>query len=314
MEKSELISDSFSWTLALVNQMKANGEKISDQHIVEKDDRKSTSNNSYQKGRDSKSQGHQEKKSGKAKDKPRIQSFNCKKYGYRKSQCYSKKGEGRTLYAKVVRSADSDDELERALLFICDVVVEDRKNIWFLDIGCSNHMCGQKELFSKLDDTVRSEVKFENNMKIPIMKNGYITIKANDGSDRCITDVYYVLGLHQNLLSMGQLFEHGYNMQISDGLCTIRDRQQGLIAKVKKFSDQPFPLHIRYATSCFNSTIQDSSWLWHMHFGHMNFDSLKLLSRKQMVSGLPKISSLKDVGEMCVVEKKCREVFSSGQS
>ena len=36
MEKSESISDYFSRTLALVNQMKANGETIGDQQIVEK--------------------------------------------------------------------------------------------------------------------------------------------------------------------------------------------------------------------------------------------------------------------------------------
>ncbi|XP_073111050.1 uncharacterized protein [Elaeis guineensis] len=195
MKKSESISDYFSQTLALVNQMKANDEKISDQQIVGKDDRKSTFNNSNRKGRDCKSQERQEKESSKAKDKSPIQCFNCKKYGHYKSQCHSKKGEGRTLRAKVARSTDSGDELERALLFACDVAVENQKNIEFLDTGCSNHMCGQKELFSKLDDTIKSEVKFENNAKISVIGKGYITIKANDGelykkldnkSEKCI--------------------------------------------------------------------------------------------------------------------------------
>ncbi len=132
-----------------------------------------------------------------------IPSFNCKKYGHYKYQCKSQKGEGKAQHAKAAVTIDSDDELEKALLLTCDVAVEDQKNICFLDTGCSNHMCGQKELFSSLDETLRSEVKFGNSCIVPVMGKGHIHINARDGSGRRIADVYYVPGLHQNLLSMG---------------------------------------------------------------------------------------------------------------
>ena len=36
MKKSETISDYFSWTAALVNEMRTNGEQIANRQIVEK--------------------------------------------------------------------------------------------------------------------------------------------------------------------------------------------------------------------------------------------------------------------------------------
>lgn len=38
-------------------------------------------------------------------------------------------------------------------------------------MGCSNHMCGKREMFFDLEETVRLDVKFENNTKVPVMEN-----------------------------------------------------------------------------------------------------------------------------------------------
>jgi transposase InsO family protein len=51
------------------------------------------------------------------------------------------------------------------------------------------------------------------------------------------------------------------------------------------------------------------SWLWHKKFGHVNFKCLKLMSRKSMVYGLPKIEDKKDVCEACALGKIHQESF-----
>ena len=55
---------------------------------------------------------------------------------------------------------------------------------------------------------------------ILIMGKGQITIKLKDGSQKFMSDVFYAHGFHHNLLSMRQLLEKGYNMQIHHGYCS----------------------------------------------------------------------------------------------
>ena len=73
-------------------------------------------------------------------------------------------------------------------------------------------MCGKKELFSSLDESVKSLVKFGNNTDIPILGKGQISIRLKDDSHNFILDVFYAFGFHHNLLSIGQLSDKGYNM------------------------------------------------------------------------------------------------------
>ena len=56
------------------------------------------------------------------------------------------------------------------------------------------------------------------------------------------------------------------------------------------------------------------SRLWHEHLGNVNFQSLKLMERLQMVHGLPKISSSPKVCEGCAMVKQHLERFPQGKS
>lgn len=90
----------------------------------------------------------------------------------------------------------SDDEIEKVLLLTCDAQVEDRTNVWFLDTGCNKHMCGQKELFLSLDESIRFELKFENNASIFVTGKGHIHINERYGSKQRIAYMYYVPEFH----------------------------------------------------------------------------------------------------------------------
>ena len=49
-----------------------------------------------------------------------------------------------------------------------------------------------------------------------------------------LTDVYYIPQLHSSIISIGQLDERGSEVLIKDGVLRIRDREQRLLAKVKR--------------------------------------------------------------------------------
>ena len=49
-------------------------------------------------------------------------------------------------------------EEEATLFFACSSEEEGALNTWYLDTRCSNHMCGNKKLFSHLDESVHGVV------------------------------------------------------------------------------------------------------------------------------------------------------------
>ena len=54
-----------------------------------------------------------------------------------------------------------------------DVKEASKEELWFLDSGCSNHMCG-KELFSRLDESFSTSVKLGDNSSMAAIGKGNI--------------------------------------------------------------------------------------------------------------------------------------------
>ncbi|XP_072054428.1 uncharacterized protein [Arachis hypogaea] len=176
-------------------------------------------------------------------------------------------------------------------------------------------MFGRNELFSSLDDSIKLLLKFGNSTKIPIEGKGNIPVRLKDGSLSYISDVFYAPELDYNLLSMGQLSEKGYKMITYHGYCTVFDNNRRFIDKAKMTSNRMFSLKIQHVNpSCMSSVILDDNWLWHMRFGHFHFSGLNYLSRKGLVSGLPRIHIPNCVCEICQLGKKHRDPFPTGKS
>ncbi|KAL5767185.1 hypothetical protein ACOSQ2_013968 [Xanthoceras sorbifolium] len=82
------------------------------------------------------------------------------------------------------------NEEEVSLLMACHVNKETQQNMWYLDTGCSNHMCGDKKVFSDLHESFRNTVKFCDNSTI------------SENSTHIISNVLFVPDLKTNLLSV----------------------------------------------------------------------------------------------------------------
>ncbi|KAJ4723526.1 Retrovirus-related Pol polyprotein from transposon TNT 1-94 [Melia azedarach] len=60
---------------------------------------------------------------------------------------------------------------------------------------------------------------------------------------------------------------------------------------------------------CLKACYKDSSWLWHLRFGHLNFGGLELLAKKEMVRGLSYINHPNQLCEGCLHGKQFRKSF-----
>lgn len=63
---------------------------------------------------------------------------------------------------------------------------------------------------------------------------------------------------------------------------------------------------------CLKASVKDTSWLWHLRLGHMNFGGLKLLAQKGMLMGLPFIDQPDQLCGGCLVGKQFRNGFPKG--
>ena len=118
-----------------------------------------------------------------------------------------------------------------------------------IDNRATNHMCGDKVRFMKLDEAIRGNVTFMNHSKVVIKGKFMILIKLKDESRQFISDVYYILIMKRNILSSWQLLEKGYEIKMKDHTLTLLYIKEVMIAKVSMTKNWIFLLNIEMNVS-----------------------------------------------------------------
>jgi hypothetical protein len=97
-----------------------------------------------------------------------------------------------------------------------------------LDSGCSNHMTGEKSMFTSYEknDDPSNIITFGDNGQGRVLGFGKIAITT----DHSISKVLLVESLDYNLLSVSQLCEMGYNYLFTDKSVTVFRRSDGSYA------------------------------------------------------------------------------------
>ncbi|KAG2557530.1 hypothetical protein PVAP13_8NG216309, partial [Panicum virgatum] len=114
----------------------------------------------------------------------------------------------------------------------CAAGCRENDAVWVIDSGCTNHMAADPKIFQDVDSSHQAKIHMGNGSIAQGEGKGSVTIQTEDGP-KFIKDVLLVPDLKQNLLSVGQLLEHGYAVYFEDFSCKILDRKNGncLIAK-----------------------------------------------------------------------------------
>nr|GEV96407.1 hypothetical protein [Tanacetum cinerariifolium] len=165
--------------------------------------------------------------------------------------------------------------------------------LFIVDSGCSKYMTGNLKLLINFMEKFLETIKFGNDQIVPILGyrdlvQGAVTIKR----------VYYVEGLNHNLFSIGQFCDADLEVAFRKSTCFIRDLKGNDLLTGSR------------GTDLYSITLQDincpnliclmaketssQAWLWHRCLSHLNFDTINLLSKNDIVIGLPKLKFFKD--------------------
>nr|GEW01390.1 hypothetical protein [Tanacetum cinerariifolium] len=154
--------------------------------------------------------------------------------------------------------------------------------LFIVDSRCSKHMTGNLKLLINFVEKFLGTLKFGNDQIAPILSYGDLVQGAV-----MIKRVYYVEGLNHNLFSVGS---HGTDLYS----ITLQDTT----------SPNPICLMAKATLS--------QAWLWHRRLSHLNFDTINLLSKNDIVIGLPNLKFIKDhLFSSCELRKAKRKSFQT---
>ncbi|KAI5414128.1 hypothetical protein KIW84_058321 [Lathyrus oleraceus] len=139
--------------------------------------------------------------------------------------------------------------------------------MWYLDSGCSNHMTGNKNWFTKLDESLKKVIKFVDGKHITSGGKRDIFIVRKVGRKSNIIDVLYVPSMASNMISVDNM-----TFQLMAPLV------DNMTSKVE--------INPVYHKCIALTAEEDDNWLWHHTYGYLNFRSLGMLNQKKMVYDL----------------------------
>jgi hypothetical protein len=348
MKETETVDEYFSRTLAIANKMTALGERLAQVNIVEKVLRSMTSKCNYvvcsiEESNDvttltidelqssllvheQRMKGTQEKDDEQAlkmtnggrgygrgrgrgtcargrgrgrQSKERVECFKCHKLGHYQNECPS--------WEENANYAEFDDQEEVLLMAQGSNGTTEKKEVWFLDSGCSNHMVGNKDWLSNFDGNFRETVKLGDDSRMAVKGKGNLKLNI-EGIVQVITDVYFLPGLKNNLLSIGQLQKKDITIIFKNDQCKVYHASRGLIITSQKSANRMYVINATVISPmCLQTTKESEAKLWHNRYAHLSFKGLSTLVKKEMVKGLPVLQESNETCSDCVIGKQHRD-------
>jgi hypothetical protein len=182
-----------------------------------------------------------------------------------------------TLICSEVISSSAEVEIHEEKMFAHLDEKEHDVGTRVLDTGATNHMSGCRVAFTKIDMAVFDTMHFGDDSVAWIEGHGTVMFMCKNTESRSLDGVYFIPRLTTNIVSIDQLDEIGYKINIDTGMMKIQESGGVLLAKVKWEANRLYLLHLKFAqltclVVCGHG--YEVAWHWHEHFGHVNMAAL----------------------------------------
>ena len=110
-----------------------------------------------------------------------MQCYNCEKWGHVTKNYWYIKDKGSIGKHEGVNLAhqDSDDSEGGMVVMVAVADNHVESKIWFLDLGCSNHMTGQKVWLADFDESKKRKVKLVDHSSLQAEGTGNIVFQMS---------------------------------------------------------------------------------------------------------------------------------------
>ncbi|GJV79878.1 retrovirus-related pol polyprotein from transposon TNT 1-94 [Tanacetum coccineum] len=183
--------------------------------------------------------------------------------------------------------------------------------IFIVDSGCSKHMTRNLKLLVNFVDKFLGTVRFGNDQFALILRYGDL-VKGNVTIKR----VYYIEGLDHNLFFVDQFCDADLDVAFRKSTCYVCELKGNDLLTGSRRLDL-YSINLQEITSSnpiflMAKATSSKAWLWHHRLSHLNFDTINLLSKNDIVYGLPKLKFIKDhLCSSCELGKANRKSFKT---
>lgn len=112
--------------------------------------------------------------------------------------------------------------------------------LWYMDIGCSNHLSGNKQWLIDFDSGRKTKIRYADDEYLNAEGVRNVKVKLKNGNTVLIKDVQYVPGMESSLMRVGQLHENEFSITMKDDFLKLYDCNHKLIRQSKIGSNMTF--------------------------------------------------------------------------
>jgi hypothetical protein len=178
-----------------------------------------------------------------------------------------------------------------------------------VDNGAFKHVTKNNELFTNMKDGKRTpKIKIASGIVHQVAGKGTFVIfveKKNEINE----EFFYVHGVNSNLLFVGVLTDNGMVMFFNFQKVFILNSQHNIVGTGNKnLVNRLYKLFVSHELLCASMvSTNDLICLWHQCLGHLNVQSLHLLSQNCLAINMPSISTKGQFCQACTLSKHSRK-------
>ena len=164
-----------------------------------------------------------------------------------------------------------------------------RAGIWCLDSGASTHMCYDKKKFNNIDSSEKTKVYTAADDSVISQGQGEININIktpNEPKNIKLQQAMYVPEFKSNLLSVSSSTSNGYTVVFQENHAVVRRKDGSAVMKATMENGLYIIKEHQIQSAMISKQCNVNLMKWHQRMGHLNFEDLRKLKRKEIVAGL----------------------------
>ncbi len=187
-------------------------------------------------------------------------------------------------------------ESEKAFVFALSVSHE--IDAWYIDFGTSMHLSSCGEWLRDYENIVPIKIYMGNNSIQEAIGKGNLDVTMEIGEsivERTFIDVLHISRIAKYLFFVIKATSQGHTFEFQNNSCTLKNKDNHVVGKGIR-ENWFYKLQCTTTSSIivvettqvahFAGKQVNNMNLWHLRFGHLGVEDLKLLAQKNLVDGL----------------------------